>query len=127
MKAPRPAVISHKKLDAEKLKARKVETKTPKEKTSKKNSAPKDPDAPKRPPTAFFVFMEGFRKSFKENFPNNKSVSTVGKAGGEKWKSMSDSEKAPYAEKALKKKAEYEKAVEAYKKKQRNLSSCFFG
>ncbi|KAG8642300.1 hypothetical protein MANES_12G074900v8 [Manihot esculenta] len=116
MRGPRTAVIAHKKLDAEKLKARKAGTKTTKEKGSKKNSARKDPDAPKRPPSAFLVFMEEFRKSFKENFPENKSVSVVVKAGGAKWKSMSDSEKAPYAEKASRKKAEYEKAVEAYEK-----------
>ncbi|KAF2292207.1 hypothetical protein GH714_016598 [Hevea brasiliensis] len=120
MKGPRTAVIAHKRPDTEKLKARKAEIKTTKEKGSKKNSAPKDPDAPKRPPSAFFVFMEEFRKSFKENFPENKSVSAVGKAGGAKWKSMSDSDKAPYAEKALNKKTEYEKAVEAYQKQKLN-------
>ncbi|KAF2284971.1 hypothetical protein GH714_033897 [Hevea brasiliensis] len=123
MRGPRTAVIAHKKLDAEKLKAPKAETKTSKEKRSKKKSAPKDPDAPKRPPSAFFVFMEEFRKSFKENFPENKSVSTVVKAGSVKWKSMSDSDKAPYAEKALKKKAEYEKAVDAYEKKHKHNNS----
>ncbi|KAH7533060.1 hypothetical protein FEM48_Zijuj04G0089800 [Ziziphus jujuba var. spinosa] len=76
MRAPKAAVIAHKKPDAE----------------------------------------EEFRKTLKENNPDIKSGPAVGKAGGEKWKSMSDSEKALYIEKALKRKAEYEKALEAYKK-----------
>jgi len=33
--------------------------------------------------------MEDFRKTYKEKNPNVKSVSVVGKAGGDKWKSMS--------------------------------------
>ncbi|KAF7141954.1 hypothetical protein RHSIM_Rhsim06G0161300 [Rhododendron simsii] len=61
--------------------------------------------------------MEDFRKSFKENFPDNKSVAVVGKAGGEKWKAMSESEKAPYVAKAVKKKAEYVKAKEEFDRK----------
>ncbi|XP_021907282.1 HMG1/2-like protein [Carica papaya] len=84
---------------------------------SKNSGAPKDPAAPKRPPGAFFIFMEDFRKSFKENFPENKSVSMVGKAGGDKWKSMSHADKVPYFEKAQSRKAEYAKALEAYQKR----------
>ncbi|KAH7859492.1 hypothetical protein Vadar_001829 [Vaccinium darrowii] len=41
----------------------------------------------------------------------------VGKAGGEKWKAMSESKKAPYVAKAVKKKAEYEKAKEEFDRK----------
>ncbi|KAA0053151.1 HMG1/2-like protein isoform X1 [Cucumis melo var. makuwa] len=92
-------------------------------------SKKKDQNAPKRPATAFFVFMEEFRMMFKEQFPDAKAGPVVGKAGGEKWKSMSDAvrlrflilEKAPYAEKALKRKAEYEIALEAYK----NNFNCY--
>uniref|UniRef100_A0A5B7BCI3 Putative high mobility group B protein 3-like n=1 Tax=Davidia involucrata TaxID=16924 RepID=A0A5B7BCI3_DAVIN len=110
MKGPKATSIAHKKLEADMMKKRKADAK--KENASKKNSG-----APKRPASAFFVFMEDFRKTFKENFPDNKSVSVVGKAGGEKWKSMSDSEKAPYVAKAAKKKAEYEKAKEEFNMK----------
>lgn len=79
--------------------------------------AAKDPNKPKRPASAFFVFMEEFRKTYKEKHPNNKSVSVVGKAGGDKWKSMSDAEKAPYVAKAEKRKTEYNKSMQAYNKK----------
>ncbi|XAR61533.1 hypothetical protein NMG60_11015985 [Bertholletia excelsa] len=82
-------------------------------KSSKKQ---KDPNKPKRPSSAFFVFMEEFRQQYKEKHPNNKSVAAVGKAGGDKWKSMSEAEKAPYVAKAEKRKKEYEKKMDIYKK-----------
>ncbi|KAK9225990.1 hypothetical protein WN943_011036 [Citrus x changshan-huyou] len=112
MKGPRVVAVAQKKPHADMLKARKAENKPKKEKAGKK----KDSNAPKRPLSAYFIFMEDFRKSFKESFPDNKSVAAMGKAGGQKWKSMSEAEKAPYVQKALNKKAEYELALEAYKK-----------
>ncbi|GFP92590.1 high mobility group b protein 3 [Phtheirospermum japonicum] len=86
-------------------------------KAVKKGKPAKDPNKPKRPASAFFVFMEDFRKTYKEKHPSNKSVAAVGKAGGDKWKSLSDAEKAPYIAKADKRKAEYEKTLLAYNKK----------
>ncbi|KAJ4730028.1 High mobility group B protein 2 [Melia azedarach] len=105
--------IAQKKPETEMLKQGKAENKKAKKKASKN----KDSNAPKRPASAFFIFMEDFRKSFKENYPDNKSIAVAGKAGGERWKLMSDAEKAPYIKKARKKMAEYEIALEAYKKK----------
>ncbi|KAI3981206.1 hypothetical protein MKX01_041345 [Papaver californicum] len=100
------------------LEAQVVETATEKKKTvpkkTKKEQKVKDPNAPKRPPTAFFAFMEDFRKEFKEANPDNKSVSVVAKEGGQKWKSMSDEEKKPYVEKCAELKAEFQKAMENY-------------
>ncbi|KAL6295429.1 hypothetical protein ACE6H2_003571 [Prunus campanulata] len=84
-------------------------TSEPKSKRAKKD---KDPNAPKRPLTAFFLFMDDFRKSFKEANPDSKLVKTVAKEGGEKWKSMTDEEKKPYVDKAAELKAEYKKALE---------------
>ncbi|KAL4311397.1 hypothetical protein GQ457_01G025470 [Hibiscus cannabinus] len=78
----------------------------------------KDPNMPKRPASAFFVFMEEFRVQYKKEHPKNKSVAVVGKAGGDKWKSLSEAEKRPYVDKAEKRKAEYEKNMKAYNKKQ---------
>ncbi|GAB4828440.1 HMG1/2-like protein [Ancistrocladus abbreviatus] len=86
-------------------------------KATKKGKAAKDPNAPKKPPTAFFVFMEDFRIQYKQKHPNNKSVAAVGKAAGEKWKSKSDAEKAPYLQKVEKRKAEYENNLKIYNKK----------
>ncbi|KAK9124479.1 hypothetical protein Sjap_014081 [Stephania japonica] len=89
---------------------------------SKKKKAPmKDPNKPKRPPSAFFVFLEEFRESYKKEHPNVKAVSAVGKAGGEKWKSLSSAEKAPYEAKAAKRKSDYEKLMTAYNQKQESV------
>ncbi|KAG8071781.1 hypothetical protein GUJ93_ZPchr0006g40646 [Zizania palustris] len=65
---------------------------------------------PKRPPSAFFVFMSEFRQEYQAQNPNNKSVANVSKAAGEKWRSMSEEDKAPYVEKAGQKKQDYEKS-----------------
>ncbi|KAL6126738.1 hypothetical protein ACLB2K_074783 [Fragaria x ananassa] len=81
-------------------------------------SAKKDPNKPKKPASAFFVFLEEFRITYKQEHPNVKAVSAVGKAGGAKWKSMSAAEKAPYEAKAGKRKTEYEKLMNAYNNKQ---------
>ncbi|CAN8304616.1 unnamed protein product [Cochlearia groenlandica] len=86
-------------------------------KGGKAAAAAKDPNKPKRPSSAFFVFMEEFRETYKKEHPNNKSVAIVGKAGGGKWKSLSDSEKAPYVAKADLRKVEYEKNMKVYNKK----------
>nr|GMD52314.1 HMG1/2-like protein [Ipomoea batatas] len=72
----------------------------------KKGKNVNDPNKPKRPPSAFFVFMEQFRKEYKEKHPKNKSVATVGKA-----------EKAPYIAKAEQRKEDYNRQMEAYDKK----------
>ncbi|KAK1439244.1 hypothetical protein QVD17_05060 [Tagetes erecta] len=99
------------------LSVKKKEAPAKKKAPVKKAKEAKDPNKPKRPASAFFVFMEDFRKQYKEKHPNNKSVSVVGKAGGEKWKSLSAAEKAPYAAKAEKRKSEYDKTLQAYNKK----------
>ncbi|XP_078448429.1 HMG1/2-like protein [Wolffia australiana] len=82
----------------------------------------KDPNKPKRAPSAFFVFLEEFRKEYKEKHPENKSVAAVGKAAGAKWKTMSEADKAPYVNKSNKRKAEVQKTAAASAKKQETSS-----
>ncbi|XP_071907975.1 HMG1/2-like protein isoform X2 [Coffea arabica] len=89
-----------------------------KRKAKKEKMAKKDPNKPKRPPSAFFLFLEEFRNTFKKEHPDVKAVSAVGKAGGAKWKSMTPADKAPYEAKAAKRKSEYERLINAYNKKQ---------
>ncbi|XP_065014072.1 DNA-binding protein MNB1B isoform X7 [Musa acuminata AAA Group] len=94
------------KADASKKADNKLSAKKGSERASKKPrklKAAKDPNKPKRPPSAFFVFMEEFRKSFKEKNPNNKSVSV---------------EKVPYVTKAAKLKTEYAKKLATYNNNQ---------
>ncbi|KAF5476257.1 hypothetical protein F2P56_007990 [Juglans regia] len=107
-------------VEERKVGKRKAMTKADKSvKQKKQRNAKKDPNKPKRPASAFFVFLEEFRKDFKKEHPDVKAVSAVGKAGGQKWKSMSDAEKAQYEAKAAKRKSEYEKLMKAaYNKKQ---------
>lgn len=85
--------------------------------TKQSKKAAKDPNKPKRPPSAFFVFMAEFREQYKKEHPTNKSVAAVGKACGEKWKTMSEADKAPYLATAEKKKEEYERTMNAYNRK----------
>ncbi|XP_022715571.1 high mobility group B protein 14-like isoform X2 [Durio zibethinus] len=59
----------------------------PKSKPKKKNTKI-DARMPKKPPTAFFYFLEDFRKEFQEQNPGIKSMRDIGKACGEKWKTM---------------------------------------
>lgn len=98
---------------AERKRSAPSEPKAKKSRTEKRGKKEKDPNAPKRPPTAFFIFMDDFRKSYKEANPDSKGVKEVAKEGGEKWKSMTDEEKKPYQDKATELKAEYEKALES--------------
>uniref|UniRef100_A0A7N0RDT8 HMG box domain-containing protein n=1 Tax=Kalanchoe fedtschenkoi TaxID=63787 RepID=A0A7N0RDT8_KALFE len=72
---------------------------------------------PKKPPTAFFYFLEDFRKGYQEQNPDVKSMRDVGKACGEKWKTMSYEEKVKYYDIATEKRAEFDKAMVEYNKK----------
>ncbi|KAL7179986.1 hypothetical protein ACSBR1_043237 [Camellia fascicularis] len=54
---------------------------------AKKGKAAKDPNKPRG---LLVLSLEEFRKTYKEKHPNNKSVAAVGKAGGDKWKSLSE-------------------------------------
>ncbi|XP_027191322.1 high mobility group B protein 14 isoform X4 [Cicer arietinum] len=47
-----------------------------------------DAEKPKKPPTAFFYFLEDFRKEYQQQNPDVKSMRDIGKACGEKWKTM---------------------------------------
>ncbi|XP_039061273.1 high mobility group B protein 2-like [Hibiscus syriacus] len=95
-----------------------VSEKSTKKAGKKLGKAAQDPNKPKRPASAFFVFMEEFREKYKKEHPKNKSVAAVGKGGGDKWKSLSEAEKRPYVEKAEKRKVEYEKNMKSYSKRQ---------
>jgi high mobility group protein B1 len=64
--------------DIKKRKGAVKEAKAKKPRASKKAAkAAKDPNAPKRPPTAFFLFLNEFRKTFKEEHPDVKGVTMV--------------------------------------------------
>ena len=76
----------------------------------------KDPNAPKRPPSAFFVFCSDHRPKVKSENPGI-SIGDIAKKLGEMWSKLSPKEKAPYEQKAMKLKEKYEKDVAAYRAK----------
>ncbi|KMZ75089.1 hypothetical protein ZOSMA_11G01170 [Zostera marina] len=80
----------------------------------KKVAKSKDPDAPKRPLTAFFIFMQDFRKEYTEANPDSKGGAHVAKEGGVRWKSLSKMEKQVYTDRAAEMKVEYEKQLKEY-------------
>ncbi|XP_075663683.1 high mobility group B protein 14 [Castanea sativa] len=90
--------------------------KTPKTKQKKKIEK-FDAKKPKKPPTAFFYFLEDFRKEFQEQNPDVKSMRDIGKACGEKWKTMTYEEKVQYYDIATEKRAEFDRAMIDYIKR----------
>ncbi|KAI3956201.1 hypothetical protein MKW98_008719 [Papaver atlanticum] len=67
--------------------------------------------------SAFFIFMEEFGETFKHEHPNYKSFAIVGKAGGDKWRSMSPAERGIYEAKAEARRTHYIKNIQAYDKR----------
>ncbi|RVE63956.1 hypothetical protein OJAV_G00141630 [Oryzias javanicus] len=76
----------------------------------------KDPNAPKRPPSAFFIFCSEFRPKVKGESPGL-SIGDVAKRLGEMWNSTSAEDKQPYEKKAAKLKEKYGKDIAAYRAK----------
>ncbi|XP_034971871.1 high mobility group protein B1 [Zootoca vivipara] len=85
----------------------------PKGETKKKF---KDPNAPKRPPSAFFLFCSEYRPKIKGEHPGL-SIGDVAKKLGEMWNNTSANDKQPFEKKASKLKEKYEKDVAAYRAK----------
>ncbi|XP_038821417.1 high mobility group protein B3-like [Salvelinus namaycush] len=74
----------------------------------------KDPNAPKRPPSGFFVFCAEQRPKIKAQHPSF-GIGDVAKKLGEMWNNLTDSNKQPYLAKANKLKEKYQKDVADYK------------
>lgn len=74
----------------------------------------KDPNAPKRPLSAFFLFCADERPSVKVSHPEY-SVGEVAKEMGERWAKVSGEVKAKYEASAALEKQRYEKDMAAYK------------
>ncbi|XP_057493660.1 high mobility group B protein 14-like [Actinidia eriantha] len=85
--------------------------------TPKWKAAKLDAKKPKKPPTAFFYFLEDFRKEFQEQNPGVKSMRDIGKACGEKWKTMTYEEKVQYYDVATEKRAGFDRAMVDYNRR----------
>merc|ERR1719361_3034495 len=83
------------------------------------NMGKKDPNAPKRPLSAYFIFMGEKRAEVKAANPNDK-IGDIAKKMGKMWQELDEKAKAPYqkkAEAAKKKYADEMAAYQAYQKK----------
>jgi len=76
--------------------------------------APKDPNAPKRPLSAYMLWAAEARGDVVESHPNY-SITEVASKLGKMWKKVTASEKAEYVSQADTLKATYYKKMEKYK------------
>ncbi|XP_056588408.1 LOW QUALITY PROTEIN: high mobility group protein B2b [Triplophysa dalaica] len=86
----------------------------PKGASKKGSRKKKDPNAPKRPPSAFFVFCSELRPTVKSENPGL-SIGESAKKLGELWSKQSTKDRIPYEQKAVKLREKYEKDVAAYR------------
>ncbi|CAK1580481.1 unnamed protein product [Parnassius mnemosyne] len=84
----------------------------PRKRKEKSKKREKDANAPKRPATAFMLWLNENRKKIIEDNPGLK-VTEVAKKGGELWRDLKD--KSEWEEKASKAKEEYNQAMKKYK------------
>ncbi|GAA5930695.1 non-histone chromosomal protein 6 [Sporobolomyces koalae] len=75
--------------------------------------AKKDPNAPKRPLSAYMHFSQAKRAEVREENPDV-SFGEIGRLLGAKWKEADAEERAPFEEKAKEDKARYEKEKADY-------------
>uniref|UniRef100_A0A7S2WS60 FACT complex subunit SSRP1 n=2 Tax=Rhizochromulina marina TaxID=1034831 RepID=A0A7S2WS60_9STRA len=78
-----------------------------------KKRRPKDPNAPKKPLTAYFLFLAKERGRVKEQNPDA-SFAEIGKLCGQKWKEMTLEEKAPFEAENRDAVAKYKEQLAAY-------------
>ncbi|GAA5960914.1 hypothetical protein JCM3765_007535 [Sporobolomyces pararoseus] len=84
-----------------------------KPRAAKGTKAKKDPNAPKRPLSAYMHFSQAKRAEVKEENPDV-TFGEIGKLLGAKWKEADAEERAPFEEKAKEDKARYEKEKAEY-------------
>ncbi|KAI8923664.1 high mobility group box domain-containing protein [Entophlyctis helioformis] len=83
---------------------------------AKRTRAKKDPNAPKKPLSAFMIFSQENRAKIKEDNPEA-SFGEIGKLLGAAWRELSEKGKQVYNEKAEEDKGRYERDVASYQGK----------
>ena len=82
-----------------------------------------DPNAPKRPQTAFFIFSAEHREQVKKELPEGSRVGDIAKRLGVMWGELDADKKKEYQDQADDAKAEYEKAMEEYNSSVQKVTS----
>ena len=90
---------------------------------SKSKRKKKDPNAPKRPLSAFFLFCHDERPAVKQIHPSY-SVGEVAKELGERWAKVSPEAKQKYEASAQIEKGRYEKDMANYKNGGKSVKSA---
>jgi hypothetical protein len=89
-------------------------------KKERKPRKEKDPDAPKHPCSAYVLFCSSIRKSLMQENPDL-TFSDVGKMMGERYKALTDEEKAPFLEQAKEMREQYNVAHAEYEARKKAL------
>ena len=84
-----------------------------------KKKAKKDPNAPKKAATSFFIFSSEMRPKLKAENPDIK-FGELGKKLGELFRNLSPEEKERYEQKASEDKARFKKEMEEYKRSKKS-------
>ncbi|KZT55935.1 HMG-box [Calocera cornea HHB12733] len=87
------------------------DTKPKKATKEKKEKKEKDPNAPKGAKSPYIIFSQENREAAKEEADGPKDIMRI---LGEKWRALSEKDKAPYLAKAVKDKQRYEREMKAY-------------
>jgi hypothetical protein len=87
-----------------------------KKSSGKKSRKKKDPNAPKRPLSAYMIFAGDKREEAKKKLGKDAKITEVASLLGKMWKKVDEDEKKKYQKKAAKLKEAYEKDMKKYKK-----------
>ncbi|KAI9879154.1 MAG: hypothetical protein M1830_009353 [Pleopsidium flavum] len=81
----------------------------------KRKRAPPDPDAPKRPLTPYFLYMQTARPMIAKNVPGNTTPKEIAEEGTRRWAKMDPAEKILWGNHYITNLAKYREQVEQYK------------
>lgn len=81
---------------------------------NKKEKKTRDPDMPKRPASAFFLFQNAIRNSVKAAMPDESKGVDIQKAVSDKWKDLDEAGRKPYNDQHERETQEYEARITAY-------------
>ncbi|KAL3761399.1 hypothetical protein ACHAW5_004067 [Stephanodiscus triporus] len=83
--------------------------------SGRKRTRDRDPNAPKRSPPAFFLFVNHCRPPLKQEYPELRHTELV-KLLGQKWSAMSEEEKRPFRNREELLRQQYHIDIQNYKK-----------